>query len=78
MTEAKMTDTDDRIAALTARMLKKKLYVVLSMPLDGGGDKLPMHLPAHLEYMIANEKKGIVFASLGRCRKPTALSADGA
>ena len=58
-----MTDTNDRIAALTARMLKKKLYVVLSMPLDGGGDKLPMHLPAHLEYMIANEKKGIVFAS---------------
>jgi uncharacterized protein YciI len=63
MTEAKMTDTNDRIAALTARMLKKKLYDVLSMPLDGGGDKLPMHQPAHLEYMIANEKKGIVFAS---------------
>ncbi|MPZ56189.1 MAG: hypothetical protein GEU91_06730 [Rhizobiales bacterium] len=53
----------DRINALTQRMLKKKLYVVLSTPLDGGAEKLVAHLPAHLEYMIANEKKGIVFAS---------------
>ena len=53
----------DRISALTQRMLKKKLYVVLSTPLAGGADKLVAHLPAHLEYMIANEKKGIVFAS---------------
>lgn len=58
-----MADTKDRIAALTGRMLKKKLYVVLSMPLEGGAERLPEHLPAHLEYMIANEKKGIVFAS---------------
>ena len=53
----------DRISALTQRMLKKKLYVVLSTPVDGAGDKLLGHLPAHLDYMIANEKKGIVFAS---------------
>jgi uncharacterized protein len=53
----------DRIGALTERMLKKKLYVVLSTPIDGGAEKLLEHLPAHLEYMIANEKKGIVFAS---------------
>ena len=53
----------DRINALTQRMLKKKLYVVLSTPAEGGADKLLEHLPAHLEYMIANEKKGIVFAS---------------
>jgi hypothetical protein len=58
-----MPDAQDRIAALTARMLKKKLYVVLSTPLDNAADKLPAHLHAHLEYMIANEKKGIVFAS---------------
>jgi uncharacterized protein YciI len=58
-----MGDAQGRIAALTANMLKKKLYVVLSIPLAGGADKLPAHLPAHLEYMIANEKKGIVFAS---------------
>ncbi len=53
----------DRISALTQRMLKKKLYVVLSTPLPDGAEKLVAHLPAHLEYMIANEKKGIVFAS---------------
>jgi uncharacterized protein YciI len=53
----------DRIGALTERMLKKKLYVVLSTPIEGGADKLLEHLPEHLEYMIANEKKGIVFAS---------------
>jgi uncharacterized protein YciI len=53
----------DRIGALTQRMLKKKLYVVLSTPLEGGAEKLMAHLPAHLEYMITNEKKGIVFAS---------------
>jgi uncharacterized protein YciI len=53
----------DRIAALTQRMLKKKLYVVLSTPVEGGQEKLLAHLPAHLEYMIANEKKGILFAS---------------
>jgi hypothetical protein len=58
-----MADTRERISALTARMLKKKLYVVLSTPLDGAAEKLPGHLPAHLDYMIANEKKGIVFAS---------------
>ena len=53
----------DRISALTQRMLKKKLYVVLSTPVEGGTERLLAHLPAHLEYMIANEKKGIVFAS---------------
>ena len=53
----------DRISALTQRMLKKKLYVVLSTPIENTPDKLMAHLPAHLEYMIANEKKGIVFAS---------------
>jgi uncharacterized protein YciI len=53
----------DRIGALTQRMLKKKLYVVLSTPIEGGQEKLVAHLPAHLEYMIANEKQGIVFAS---------------
>lgn len=58
-----MPDTQDRIAALTARMLKKKLYVVLSVPLPGGADKLPMYLAEHLEYMVANEKQGLVFAS---------------
>jgi uncharacterized protein YciI len=58
-----MADAADRIGALTARMLKKRLYVVLSTPIEGGAEKLLEHLPAHLEYMITNEKRGIVFAS---------------
>jgi uncharacterized protein YciI len=53
----------DRIGALTQRMLKKKLYVVLSTPLEDGQEQLLAHLPAHLEYMIANEKQGLLFAS---------------
>ena len=36
-----MTGTpQDRIAALTASMLKKKLYVVISTPVEGGAEKL--------------------------------------
>jgi uncharacterized protein YciI len=58
-----MAANQDRIAALTQRMLKKKLYVVLSTPLPGGAERLAEHLPAHLEYMIAAEKKGMLFAS---------------
>jgi uncharacterized protein len=53
---------DERIAALTQKMLRKKLYVLLSKPLVGP-DKLKPFLPAHLEYMIGLEKRGVVFAS---------------
>jgi uncharacterized protein YciI len=53
---------EDRIRQLTQGMLRKKLYVVLS---KGGADpeRLVGHLPEHLEYMIALEKKGVLFAS---------------
>src|SRR5262245_2322777 len=52
----------DRIRELTQRMLRKKLYVILS---KGGAtaEELGAVLPQHLEYMIALEKKGVVFAS---------------
>jgi uncharacterized protein YciI len=53
----------DRIEALTQGMLKKKLYIVLSAPREGVAERLMEYLPAHLEYMIANEKKGLLFAS---------------
>jgi uncharacterized protein YciI len=45
-----------------ARMLRKKLYVVLSR---GGAapEKIAEYLPRHLEYMIGLEKKGVLFAS---------------
>ena len=51
---------EDRIRALTQPMLRKKFFVVLS---SGKGLDLKPHLPAHLEYMIALEKSGVLFAS---------------
>jgi uncharacterized protein len=53
---------DARIAQLTQKMLRKKLYVLLSKPLVAP-EKLKPFLPAHLEYMIGLEKRGVVFAS---------------
>ncbi len=53
---------EQRIRELTARMLRKKLYVVLS---KGGAtpDQIGATLPQHLEYMIGLEKTGVLFAS---------------
>ena len=51
-----------RIQQLTQRMLRKRLYVVLSKG-AATPEQIGKHLPAHLEYMIALEKKGTVFAS---------------
>jgi uncharacterized protein len=53
---------EERIADLTRKMLRKKLYVVLSKPAVAP-DKLQPFLSAHLEYMIGMEKRGHVFAS---------------
>lgn len=55
-------DEEARIAELTRKMLRKKLYVLLSKP-RVPPEKLKPVLPAHLEYMIALEKRGLVFAS---------------
>jgi uncharacterized protein len=53
---------EERIADLTRRMLRKKLYVLLSKPVVEP-EKLKPFLLAHLEYMIGLEKRGLVFAS---------------
>ncbi|HEY2530173.1 MAG TPA: YciI family protein [Xanthobacteraceae bacterium] len=53
---------DERIAQLTQKMLRKKFFVLLSKPLVAP-EKLKPFLPAHLEYMIGLEKRGVVFAS---------------
>jgi len=53
---------DERIAALTAKMLRRKFYAVLSKP-SPTPEKLKPLLPAHLEYMIGLEKRGVLFAS---------------
>ncbi len=56
-----MTD-DERIAQLTQKMLRKKLYVLLSTP-RVAAEKLKPLLAAHLDYMVGLEKRGVVFAS---------------
>ena len=55
-------DIDERIAALTGKMLRRKFYAVLSKA-SPTPEKLKALLPAHLEYMIALEKRGVLFAS---------------
>jgi uncharacterized protein YciI len=55
-------NVDERIAELTQRMLRRKFYAVLSQP-SATPEKLKALLPGHLEYMIALEKRGVLFAS---------------
>ena len=52
----------ERIRQLTQAMLRKKLYVILS---KGGAtpEQLGSVLPEHLEFMIGQEKRGVLFAS---------------
>ena len=64
---------DDRIAKLTEKMLRRKLYVVLSKS-HAGPDKMKPYLASHLEYMIGLEKRGVVFAS-GPLADPTPVRA---
>jgi uncharacterized protein YciI len=67
---------EERIRRLTEPMVRKRLYVVLSKP-TGTPDEIKACTPSHLEYMIALEKKGALFASgpfLGSDGKP---SGDG-
>jgi uncharacterized protein YciI len=53
---------EERVAELTRKMLRKKLYVLISKPVVPP-DRLKPFLMAHLEYMILLEKRGVVFAS---------------
>jgi uncharacterized protein YciI len=52
---------EERVRQLCERMLRKKLYVVLTTA-KRGSDLKP-HLADHLEYMIGLENKGLLFAS---------------
>ena len=52
----------DRVTELTRKMLRKKLFVLLSKPIVPPENLQPF-LSAHLEYMIGLEKRGLVFAS---------------
>ena len=53
---------DVRIAELTEKMWRRKFYAVLSHA-SPTPEKLKPLLPAHLEYMISLEKRGVLFAS---------------
>jgi uncharacterized protein YciI len=53
---------EERAADLMRKMLRKKLYVLISKPAVPP-DELKPFLLAHLEYMIGLEKRGLVFAS---------------
>jgi uncharacterized protein len=53
---------EERVAELTRKMLRKKLYVLISKPLVPPENLKPF-LMAHLEYMIGLEKRGLIFAS---------------
>ena len=69
-------NVDERIAALTGKMLRRKLYVVLSQP-SPTPEKLKPLLPAHLEYMIGLEKRGVLFASGPLADEPGRRPAPG-
>lgn len=51
---------DPRAAELMAKMAQLRLFVIFWR---GGGNDLSAHLAAHLDYMIAVEKTGRLFAS---------------
>jgi len=53
---------EDRIRQLTQRMLRKRLYVILSKG-HAPTDQIGAVLPQHLEYMIGLERNGVLFAS---------------
>jgi uncharacterized protein YciI len=55
-------DVDERIAALTQKMLRQKYYVVISTPVAKPEAFKPVLLD-HLDYMIGLERRGVVFAS---------------
>ena len=68
--------SEERIRELTQRMLRKKLYVILS---KGGAtpDQIGAVLPQHLEYMIGLEKQGVLFASGPLTAAPARRPATG-
>ena len=67
---------EDRIRQLTQRMLRKKLYVILSKG-EATAEQIGAVLPQHLEYMIGLEKTGVLFASGPLSAPPGAPAGDG-
>jgi uncharacterized protein YciI len=53
---------EERVTELMRKMLRKKLYVLISKPIAPPENFKPF-LSAHLEYIIGLEKRGLIFAS---------------
>jgi uncharacterized protein len=53
---------EERVTELMRKMLRKKLFVLISKPIVPPENFKPF-LMAHLEYMIGLEKRGLLFAS---------------
>jgi hypothetical protein len=62
MPERMVMNEDARAAELLSKMLRKKLYVLISKPLVPTEQLKPL-LATHLDYMIGLEKRGLLFAS---------------
>ena len=62
MPERQAMTEDARAAELMQKMLRKKLYVLISKPLVPP-EKLKRLLASHLDYMIDLERRGMLFAS---------------
>ena len=67
---------EERIRQLTQRMLRKRLYVVLSKG-NATPEQIGEVLPQHLEYMIGLEKDGVLFASGPLTPAPGQPAGDG-
>jgi uncharacterized protein YciI len=55
-------DFQRKLTELTGKMLRKKLFMVTFTSKVGMDELFPV-LPAHLEYMIALARKGVLFAA---------------
>ena len=55
-------NAQERIAELTQKMLRRKLYAIFGKTVVPPEQLMPL-LPAHLEYLISLEKRGLLFAS---------------
>jgi hypothetical protein len=62
ISERMVMNEDARAAELIQKMLRKKLYVLISKPLVPPEQLRPL-LATHLDYMIGLEKRGLLFAS---------------
>lgn len=70
------TPGEKRIQELTQRMLRKRLYVILSKG-NATVEQIGARVAEHLEWMIGLEKRGVLFASGPFSTAPGAPAGDG-